>query len=54
MYEVCDLVPATAFDETEAWDDLTTTFMNMKNKHDADEAEKAQNAQAVHHRLKQE
>ena len=54
MYEVCGLVPATAFDGTEAWDDLATSFMNMKNKHDADEAEKARNAQAVRHRLKQE
>ena len=54
MYEVCGLVPATAFDETEAWDDLTTAFMNMKNKHDADEAEKVWNVQAVRHRLKQE
>ena len=54
MYEVCGLVPATAFDGTEAWDDLATSFMNMKNKHDADEAEKARNAQAVRRRLKQE
>ena len=28
--------------------------MNMKNKHNADEAEKVRNAQAVRHRLKQE
>lgn len=54
MYEACGLVPATAFDGTESWDDLAIAFMNMKNKHDADEAEKARNAQAVHRRLKQE
>ena len=54
MYKVCGLVPATAFNGTEAWDDLATAFMNMKNKHDADEAEKVRNAQAVHHKLKQE
>ena len=54
MYEVCGLVPATAFDGTEAWDDLITTFINMKNKHDADEAEKVWNTQVVHCRLKQE
>ena len=54
MYEVCGLVPTIVFNGTEAWDDLATAFMNMKNKHDADEAEKVRNAQAVHHKLKQE
>ena len=52
MYELCGLVPATVFDGTEVWDNLATLFMNMKNKHNTDKAEKVRNVQAVHHRLK--